>query len=267
MPGNCTTPIARAHRRRLQRGDRHLVRLDHRVGEQPLAHLVDLRARGVGVGGVDDEPDHLADVHLRDVRVAERRQRPLDRRAGRIGDPGPVASPRRRAANAGMARSYQPSRRDASVTRRAPYQSARLAPVRSSYASRYSARVASITSAGMSRRGRLVVPAGAVHEVAHELLVERRRRGPDLVRVARPVPRRVGRHHLVDDDDLVVELAELELRVGEDEPALVRARRAQRRRAAARGRAAARTRRRRRARPPRSRSAARRGRTRPSWSA
>ena len=43
--------------------------------------------------------------------------------------------------------------------------------------------------------------------------------------VARPVARRVGRHHLVDDDDLAVELAELELGVGEDQAAaLARAR-------------------------------------------
>ncbi len=38
------------------------------------------------VGRVDHEADRLADVHLRDVRVAERRQRPLDRRARGIGD-------------------------------------------------------------------------------------------------------------------------------------------------------------------------------------
>ena len=83
---------------------------------------------------------------------------------------------------------------------------------------------------------------------------------PGRVRLPRPVARRVGRHHLVDHDDLVVELAELELRVGEDQPAALRVRARRARRAAARGPAAARTRRRRRARPPRRRSAAGRGR-------
>ena len=48
---------------------------------------------------------------------------------------------------------------------------------------------------------------------------------PGLVLLARPVARRVGRHHLVDHDDLAVALAELELRVGEDQAAaLARAR-------------------------------------------
>ena len=79
-----------AHQLAGQLRDRDLVRLDHRVREQPLAHLFDLRARRAASARVDDEADRLADVHLRHVRVTERRQRPLDRRAGRIGDAGQV---------------------------------------------------------------------------------------------------------------------------------------------------------------------------------
>jgi hypothetical protein len=46
---------------------------------------------------------------------------------------------------------------------------------------------------------------------------------PGLVAVGRPVARRVGREHLVADDQLVLGIeAELELRVGEDHPALAR---------------------------------------------
>ena len=43
-PGNSTTPT-RVVTTRLQAEIVDLVRLDHRVGEQPLAHLLDLRAR------------------------------------------------------------------------------------------------------------------------------------------------------------------------------------------------------------------------------
>ena len=83
-----------------------------------------LRARGLGVGRVDDELDRLADVHLRDVRVAERGQRPLDRRAGRIGDPRPVGDLDVRV-NAGMTS-------DATDQSSAPYQSENARSVTSS---------------------------------------------------------------------------------------------------------------------------------------
>src|SRR5881394_2158721 len=65
--------------------DLHLVRLDQRVREQPLAHLLDLGLRGRLVGRLDLEVDHLADPRVLHVEaeVAERR---ADRFALRVED-------------------------------------------------------------------------------------------------------------------------------------------------------------------------------------
>ena len=71
-----------------QLSDRHLVGLDHRVGEDDLAHAAHLLLGGGRVGGLHHEADRLADLHLAHVRPAERGQRPLDRGALRVGDAG-----------------------------------------------------------------------------------------------------------------------------------------------------------------------------------
>ena len=66
------------------------VALDHGVGEQPVAHVVDLRA-GVGFGvGVEREADRLRDRHRGHVVVPERGERPFDRRARGVEHPGQV---------------------------------------------------------------------------------------------------------------------------------------------------------------------------------
>ena len=84
-----------------------------------------------------------------------------------------------------------------------------------------------MTSAGRCGGGLARSQRDAVHVVADELLVVRRRRTTGRVLLGRPVPRRVGGHHLVDEEDLTVELAELELRVGEDHAARCRVARAE----------------------------------------
>ena len=60
VPGNTTTPTRALTRRVTDLGDLDGVALDHRVGEEALAHLVDLGAGGVGDVGVEHEPDGLA---------------------------------------------------------------------------------------------------------------------------------------------------------------------------------------------------------------
>ena len=73
------------------------------------------------------------------------------------------------------------------------------------------------------RRGRRLVPAGGARPVAHVLLVEARLPAARLVAVGRPEARRVGRQDLVAEHDRAVgAAAELELGVGEDDPALAR---------------------------------------------
>ena len=73
---------------------------------------------------------------------------------------------------------------------------------------------------GERRRRRQLVPARRLQVVAHRLLVERRRARAGSVAVQRPEPRRVRRQRLVDQDQLAVEQAELELGVRHDDPAL-----------------------------------------------
>ena len=58
-----------------------LVVLDERVGQQPPAHVVELR------GVLDVELDQPPDVDVGHAREAERRQRALDRDALRVEDP------------------------------------------------------------------------------------------------------------------------------------------------------------------------------------
>src|SRR6185503_10701607 len=76
---------------------------------------------------------------------------------------------------------------------------------------------------GNRRRGRRLVPAGAGRPVAHVLLVEARLPTADLVLVGGPEARGVRRADLVAENELAVRVKpELELRVGEDDPALAR---------------------------------------------
>ena len=67
-----------------------------------------------------------------------------------------------------------------------------------------------------------MIPAGCVEPVAHVLLVERRLRAARLVLVDRPEAAGVRGQDLVDQDDLALDDAELELRVGDDDAALER---------------------------------------------
>src|SRR2546430_2720681 len=69
-PGTGRCRRARS-RRWFQLAELDLVRLDDGVGEQPATHLVDLRPSRGFVGCLDDEPDALADAHVRDVVVAK----------------------------------------------------------------------------------------------------------------------------------------------------------------------------------------------------
>src|SRR5687768_8351662 len=71
------------------------------------------------------------------------------------------------------------------------------------------------------RRG-LLVPAAGREPVAEVLLVEGRLLAARLVPLDGPEPRGVGREHLVDQRDLAIDDAELELGVGDDDPAFAR---------------------------------------------
>ena len=89
-----------------------------------------------------------------------------------------------------------------------------------SNASTYFARVCATTSVGQLGAGVGLVPAGLLAVVADELLVEAVLRAARLVRVRGPEARRVGRQRLVAEHELAVGVeAELELRVGDDDPA------------------------------------------------
>src|SRR5581483_803521 len=66
-------------------------------------------------------------------------------------------------------------------------------------------------------RGRLPVPSRERQEVAHVLLVVGGRRAARCVRRRLPVARGIGRERLVDERELAVVEAELELRVREDQ--------------------------------------------------
>src|SRR5690349_9341871 len=71
------------------------------------------------------------------------------------------------------------------------------------------------------RRRRLFIPALGARPVADKLLVEGGGRGARLVAGGGPEARGVGGQDLVGEDDLGAgAAAELELRVGEDDPAL-----------------------------------------------
>src|SRR2546427_13015334 len=72
---------------------------------------------------------------------------------------------------------------------------------------------------GESRRLGLLVPSGPGEPVADELLVVRVGRRSDLVRGGLPVARAVRSEGLVDEDQVIADEAELELRVSENEGA------------------------------------------------
>src|SRR5262245_23429177 len=70
------------------------------------------------------------------------------------------------------------------------------------------------------RRGTVLVPAGGLQPVAHELLVERRWIAAGAVLVGRPEARAVWSQHLVYQDQLAAGGgAPLELGVGDDDAA------------------------------------------------
>ena len=90
-----------------------------------------------------------------------------------------------------------------------------------SYASTYLARVPATTSSGSSGPGGVWSQPGLVEPVAHVLLVERGLRAAGLPVVRGPEARRVRGQDLVAEHDLGARRgAELELRVGDDDPAL-----------------------------------------------
>src|SRR5207249_4236452 len=70
------------------------------------------------------------------------------------------------------------------------------------------------------RARRLTVPADLCEVIADVLLIEARLRASALVLVGRPEAAGVRRQALVDQDNLVVQPAELELGVGDDDPPL-----------------------------------------------
>src|SRR5947209_2774805 len=73
---------------------------------------------------------------------------------------------------------------------------------------------------GNRRRRRVAIPAGGGRPVAHELFVEARLRAPWLVPIRRPETRGVRGADLVTERQLAARVEpELELRVGEDDPA------------------------------------------------
>src|SRR5207245_11199488 len=87
------------------------------------------------------------------------------------------------------------------------------------------------------RRDRqLLVPPDTIEVVTHELFVEARLCPAAVVAIPRPEPRRVQRQHFVDQDDALLDRAvvglldreesELELRIGDDDAARLRMRRA-----------------------------------------
>ena len=72
---------------------------------------------------------------------------------------------------------------------------------------------------GQSWRRARLVPAGGLEPVADELLVERRLRTAGPIRIDRPVPRAVGREHLVNQQQLAGFGVKppFKLRVGQDQ--------------------------------------------------
>ena len=74
---------------------------------------------------------------------------------------------------------------------------------------------------GEPRRRRLLVPVYPFQVVAYELLVETGRRGSGPVRFGRPEPGRIRGEDLVDQNQFAVQYAEFELRVRDDDAALL----------------------------------------------
>ena len=68
----------------------------------------------------------------------------------------------------------------------------------------------------------VLVPSGRFEPVAHELLVVARRAAAGSVLIDGPEARAIGGEDLVDQDDAIVEQAELKLGVGEDDAARAR---------------------------------------------
>ena len=86
----------------------------------------------------------------------------------------------------------------------------------------YLARVFSTISAGSSGGWLFLSQPLLRQPIANELLVVRRLPSARLVLVGRPESRAIGRHHFVDQDQLIIHHAELELRIGDDDPAPAR---------------------------------------------
>src|SRR6476661_8011915 len=124
-------------------GNLDLVRLDERIREQLLTHLLDGRLRIRRVGRVDVEVDDLADacVVYRETEMAERRP---DRLALRIEDPR--LRPHEN-------RGSHPSPGPSTTVDGSPTYEANGIVVRRSNASTYFARVPSTMSMGISGPG------------------------------------------------------------------------------------------------------------------
>ena len=93
-------------------------------------------------------------------------------------------------------------------------------PVNCSYASTYFARVFSTTSSGRAGGGLFLSQPAAVSQSRTNCLSNEGWPRPGDIVVGGPEAGAVGREHFVDQEDLAVNLAELEFRVGDDDPAL-----------------------------------------------
>src|ERR1700730_8471164 len=71
--------------------------------------------------------------------------------------------------------------------------------------------------------GRLLLPAEPLEVVPQILFVEGRLRTARPILLQIPEARGIRRHHLIDQDHIPIQQAELELRVSEDQPPLERA--------------------------------------------
>ena len=96
-------------------------------------------------------------------------------------------------------------------------------------ASRYFSRVSRHHLVWQRRYRRLLVPVDLFEVVADELLVEADLRASRRVLVLRPVSGRVGRHHLIDEQNVAFgRQSELELRIGQQHAAALGVGRAER---------------------------------------
>mgnify|MGYP000398700044 CR=1 FL=1 len=67
-----------------------------------------------------------------------------------------------------------------------------------------------------------LVPVERFEIIAHELLVKADRTAADTVLIRRPETARIGREHLIDQNHLPVDFAELEFGIGDNDPPFFR---------------------------------------------